>query len=356
MIPKYSASENARPLVYLDQNVIDKLSKGKAQWLVELFSEKYRAVYSDVTLEEISRAEEGREGSAKRFLKALDLVNAYYISPAFDANMSPQDGLIVRDIPPVDAFEEYRANSKFKGILEANTLVSRKLVGGKIGLSTDEIFKELSEQFQELENSIEENIAELEKVIPDARELLYGAFHKGDELKRITPDDFDEKAKEMLKNLGPQLDVDSHKDSAMETFRAALKLSPVELNNIKPPNVVQQVWEYIAKDKNIKDSGLTMDEYFGMDGRYSVYSDREPFKSELVQTVYHQLNFCGYYPDKKLYNDNNFTSSFSDMVHVSRASYCTSLISGDERLIKKAQATYEYVGIDTLAIHVMFDE
>lgn len=355
MIPNYSDNKDARPLVYLDQNVIDKISKGQAQWLIELFSEKYRAVYSDITIEEILRAEAGREGSSKRFLDALANVNAYYISPVFDERMSPQDSVLIRDTAPTEIYAELEANDKFRGILEANTLISRKLVGGRLDQSSDDIYEELTSQFQKLDESINRHIAELEQFIPNARELLYGVFHKGDELSKVTTEQFNAKAREMITTLGPQIDVSSPKDSAMETFRSALKLSPIELNNIQPPNVVQQVWDFIAKDQSVKDSGLTIDQYFGLDGRYSVYPDRKPYKSELVQTVYHQLNYCGYHPDKKLHSDSNFTSSFSDMNHVSRASYCDYLMSGDERLVKKAFAAYEYVGVHTSAVQITYE-
>ena len=356
MIPNYSDNKGARPLIYLDQNVIDKISKGQAQWLIDLFAEEFRAVYSDITIDEISRAEAGREGSSERFLDALASVNAYFISPVFDEHMVPQDSMLIRDSAPAEIYAELEASkSKFKGILEANTLISRKLVGGRRDQSAEDIYEELISQFQQLDDSINRQISELEQIIPNARELLYGVFHKGDELRKVTTEDFKEKAKKMLTALGPQLESSSPKNSAMETFRTALNLSPIELNNIQPPNVVQQVWDFIAKDQSVKDSGLTIEQYFGLDGRYSVYPDRKPYKSELVQTVYHQLNFCGYHPDKKLHSDSNFTSSFSDMNHVSRASYCDYLMSGDERLIKKAFAAYEYVGVHTLAVQITYE-
>lgn len=356
MTPNYLDNEDARPLVYLDQNVIDKLSKGYNQWLIDLCSEKYRAVYSDITLDEIARAEDRREGSSRRFLDALEIVDAYYISPMCDESMMPQDSMLIRDIPPAEAFKEHKSNGNLKEILEANTLISRKLVGGRLEQSADDIFQELTSQFQKLNSIINENILDLEKTIPNARELLYTNFHKEQDLSNVTTERFEALARQALTTLEPQMNISSHKESAMATFRSVLKLSSLELNNIQAPNVVQQVWDVIAKDQNIKDSGLTIEGYFGLDGRYSISPDRKPYKSELVQIVYHQLNFCGYFSDKKLHNDGNFTSSFSDMLHVSRASYCDCLLSGDERLIKKAFASYEYVGIDTSTMHITYND
>lgn len=131
-----------------------------------------------------------------------------------------------------------------------------------------------------------------------------------------------------------------------------MNLAPVVLNNIEPPDVIEKIWDILAKNEHIRASELTIDKYFGLEKRNPVYPYRKSYKSELALGVYHHLNYIGCYPDKKVHIDKYFTSSFSDMSHISIASYCSYLLSCDMRLCKKAEAAYEYLDIKTSVMHL----
>ncbi len=84
---------------------------------------------------------------------------------------------------------------------------------------------------------------------------------------------------------------------------------------------------------------------------FETNSDRERTKQEKVNSIYHQLNFLGYYRDSNMKKERRFKASFSDMTHAGYAAYCNIFLCRDKDLIMKAAAAYEYLGIDTKIVH-----
>ena len=80
-------------------------------------------------------------------------------------------------------------------------------------------------------------------------------------------------------------------------------------------------------------------------------NDREKTLAEKINSIYHQLNFLGYYRDTSMKTSRGFVRSSSDMTHAGVASFCHLLLCRDEGLVTKAAAAYEYLGVRTQIVH-----
>lgn len=347
MIPLYSDSEDPRPLIYLDQNIIDALRKGVYRFEDSLFSERARAIYSDETLREVSRAEDGG-GDATEFLDVLKNLDAYHLQVQLNERFEPTGNAIIQSHSPMEAYKNFALQRDVDYLIEANLLISRKIMGGLPELSIDDIGKRMLEAFERNFRPLDEAVKNFELFFPNARKENPLVFESLSKMTGITVDEYREILGQLIENLKNSIKLDES-ESAMSRYRDELKLGAKNLNNIKPPRVVEQVWQIISRDENIKNSGVTMGQFFGVDTPNPIYKERRNFVSEQVSSIYFHLNLAGYYPDKGLNQRRRFASSFSDMQHVSMATHCNILLSSDRDLIKKASAAYEFTGADTEA-------
>lgn len=349
MIPYYRDSEGARPLLYLDQNIIDSLRKGVYSFDDAIFSEHFRAIYSDETLREISRAEEGG-GNATEYLDVLEELEAFHLRLNLNAQFAPTGDAIIQSQSPTEVYQNFIQNRDLDYLVEANLLVTHKIMGGLPDLTVDDIIKRMLEAFERNARSLEDNIRILELFFSNAREELPRLFETLGTMKAVSVDEYKGILTQLADNLKTILKLNDSSQSALSRYREELRLSPKDLNNIEPPKVVEQVWQVISRDENIKQSDVTMYQFFGVDAPNPINPERRNFVSEQVSSVYFHLNLAGYYPDKGLKERKRFASSFSDMQHVSLATHCDYLLSSDERLIKKAAAAYEITGARTQAL------
>lgn len=347
----YQDADDFRPLVYLDQNVIDGLRKGVFSFEPSVFSKNYRAIYSDETLREISRAEEGG-GSANEYLEVLSELEAYHLRLRLNDQFTPNGDAIIQSHNPMEVYRNFSERRDLDYLIEANLLVSRKIMGGLPNLTIDDIAEKMLEAFERNARSLEDNLKTIEIFFPNAREELPRSFNSLGTMRAISLDEYEDILKQLVNSLKSNLKLNDNSQSALNHYREELKLSPKYLNNIEPPQVVEQVWEVISRDESIKQSGITMHQFFGVDAPNPIHPARNSFLSEEVSSVYSHLNLAGYYPDKGLNKYGRFASSFSDMQHVSLATHCNYLISSDERLIKKAAAAYEFTRANTQVLRL----
>ncbi|ENN97961.1 MULTISPECIES: hypothetical protein [Pseudoalteromonas] len=145
-------------------------------------------------------------------------------------------------------------------------------------------------------------------------------------------------------------ELDEGGESPVSEFEAKTGIGPVILKNVKPPNVVEKIWQILSGIEEF--SGIGIETFFGVKPRsFEADSDRERTIQEKVNAVYHQLNFLGYYRDSKMKKDRRFRASFSDMTHAGVASFCHFFLCRDEDLVMKAAAAYEYLGVNTRVLH-----
>ncbi|RUO37765.1 hypothetical protein CWE13_07415 [Aliidiomarina shirensis] len=346
MISNYEEADDYRPLIYLDQNVIDDLRKGKLSFEPSVFSKNYRAVYSDETLREISRAEEGG-GNATGYLDVLEMLEAYHLKLQLNAQFAPTGSAIIQYHTPSEAYNSFTQQRDLDYLIEANLLISQKIMGGLPGLSVDDIAERMLEAFERNARSLEESITNIEPLFPEVREEFPFLFESFGAMKAVSPEEYKDILKQLVDSLKANLKLNDKSQSALSRYRDELRLSPKYLNNLEPSQVVEQIWQLVSRDERVTESGITMYQFFGVDATNPIYTERKNFISEQVSSVYFHLNLAGYYPDKGLEQRRKFATSFSDMQHASLATHCNYLLSSDERLIKKAAAAYEFTGART---------
>lgn len=124
----------------------------------------------------------------------------------------------------------------------------------------------------------------------------------------------------------------------------------MQLNNIEPPNVIQQIWS-LCLEKLPKEVNITLEQFFGIESN-PIYPSVEFFKYQKVDSIYNMLNMLGYFPDSKVHKERRFIAAISDQSHASYATFADILLSRDKAFLKKVEAAYELLGVDTNTFHV----
>ncbi len=227
--------QQAEILAYLDHNVLNRILKGDPDNVKGLLKEKnLRVVFSDENLKEIHRS----KGYEKSFLDVLEDINAKYIEPVVDSKFKLNGQASIHTVKPSIVYDNFLKNisESFQGDFGLSEIL-KKFYGGK----KDKSFKEIVDNgADELERHLSEALNGVDN-IPDL-----GQFKK-------------EEVKEMLNNL-PELikliyapmvkDLDAKEEPPVKALEEKTGLGPKILNNIKPPQVVQQIWELFSKDIN----------------------------------------------------------------------------------------------------------
>jgi hypothetical protein len=327
--------EDNHILAYLDHNVLDLMTKGDPHKVKELLKKlNLTPVYSDETLKEIQRS----IGYESRFLELLDEIEAKYIEPILDQNFKQTGQAKIHSVLPKAFYKNFLENqmkgpSGDFGISE----MLMKFYGGQPDSSFEEIFQQgavdLQRHLKEALDGIEEisldetiDIQSIKKLIEDFPEMMNSQSSKMAE------------------------ELDERGESPVSEFEAKTGIGPIVLKNVNPPNVVEKIWQMLSDIEGFTE--IDMEIFFGVKPHsFEKDSDRERTIQEKVNSIYHQLNFLGYYRDSKMKKDRRFRASFSDMTHAGIASFCHLFLCRDEDLVMKAAAAYEYVGVQTKILH-----
>lgn len=323
-------------LVYVDHNVLDRMTKGEYLGLIEYFNEKgLIAAYSSESLNEIKRS----VGFENSFLDILKTMGARYVVPDKDENFRYVGTAQVHECDP---FEVYRSFlNEYEGMPEHGyglTSMLKKMYGGMTNMSFTEIF----------ENGVKETLESIQISDSDidALELSYEEKENIKEYLRFLPELLEQEYSE----LGTMLDRDSG-DSSVKDLEELTGLGPKVLKNISGKNLLIQVWEHVQKRLPVSDQSL--EKFFGLEQASLVNeTDRELSVVEKVNSIYHQLNYVGFYRDSNMKKDRRFVASFSDMTHAGMATFCRLFFCRDEDLVMKAAAAYEYLRLPTQIVHI----
>src|SRR5690554_5856854 len=223
MIPYYRDSEDARPLLYLDKNIIDSLRKGVYSFDDAVFSERFRAIYSDEPIREISRAEDGG-GNASEYLDVLEELEAFHLRLNLNAQFMPTGDAIIQSQSPAEVYQNFIQNRDLDYLVEANLLVTHKIMGGLPDLTVDDIIKRMLEAFERNARSLEDNIRNLEPFFPNAREELPRLFEFLGTMKAVSLNDYKIILKQLADNLKTTLKLNDTSQSALRRYREELRL------------------------------------------------------------------------------------------------------------------------------------
>ncbi|WP_223283020.1 hypothetical protein [Pseudomonas amygdali] len=141
----------------------------------------------------------------------------------------------------------------------------------------------------------------------------------------------------------------------MNNYRVSVGMGPKELNNLKPPRVIEKIWQAYQQLDGYKDQGYTIENFLGI-ATNPIYR-REMHSHEKVTAIYNVLNVIGYKTDSKLDRENRHIAAISDAAHASIASYANCLLSADEAFVSKVRAIYEFLGVSTeVALVTLVDD
>ena len=318
--------------IYLDHNVLDSMLKGGLSSLKKkLCRGRPVAVYSNVNLDEIARSV-GRETA---FLDLLRETGARYIVSIVDDHFVETGQAEIRVVDPHDAYADHRRTlaESPKGHL-ALELLLQKFYGGHPDLSFGDIFATADQEVSELLRHAERELASDLRLSPSEREV--GAARIADLRQRG----------EVAIGEAAGFAVAHERELSVRAFEDGTGLRPRDLNNISGPDVVGEIWERLKRSASNPD--LDPEALFGLKQcPWSSNPGHEPTPMEKVNTLYHALNFLGYYRDTNMRDERGFYRSFRDMTHAGMASFCHVLLTADKRMAMKTLAAYENLGVLT---------
>jgi hypothetical protein len=358
-----------KPLAYIDQNILDHIIKGFLPGMENYLRENYRVVYSKYTLDEIAYAGRNEAKYSKEFLDLLGRLNSFFIRPLTDGNFVEQEQLAIRDSSPHKIYAEHISNTEYEYVELAIYRLMQKLYGGLPGTTLADLSKDDVQMFERLTMETDAKIADLEQFLPELSALLK------DEVE-VNSGDITQKETASLQDTLPNLIhmlkeqneaqndrfegivakriacMDSVNDdpnwSPINDFRKATKLQPHHLKSIKFPDVIGQIWKILSEIEGL--DTLSLETFFRIDQNY-INPGQAMTTRQKVSAMYSMLNYIGYEPDTKLHNDKGFRRSLNDMGHVSMASGVDCLVTGDDRMVMKAAAIYEFLGNSTVILH-----
>jgi len=331
------------PTVYLDQNILDAFLKGKLCKLEESITNRYQAVYSNETLNEIKRAGEASSEYSNSFLKILKKINAAHITIELDSTFYDTDQARISHLDPFDAYKQYcESEPVFNNVAEGMRQFGFKMAGGRKGESLEEVSKDSIDAFSQLMDYMDEQLKVIEDEAPELVNML--KMMKGDWLKEF------KKSSDLKNNILSENIEDEKIWSGINDFRRAVKIEPYHFNNIRSPNLLQQIWDKISSSDALSGFNLSLDEFF-MFNHNLLMPDKPFFRHLKIIGAYNILNTIGYYPDKPLHKERGFKRATSDQTHASIASFTDCLITADDRFAKKTTAIYEYLRVKTEVMH-----
>ncbi|WP_188690199.1 hypothetical protein [Bowmanella pacifica] len=329
--------------IYLDQNILDAFLNDKLINLKEVLTRQFQVVYSNETLEEIKRAGEASSKYSDAFLSLLERMNAVHISVVLDSDFHETDCVKVVEGDPREIFLKYcESNPIFNDLAESMRQIGFKVCGGRQGESLEDIAKGSVDAFENLSNYIDELICEIDSSLPEiAQKLRAENVRCFDEYKSLS----EKNSRKMAEHI-----VDEKNWSGIKEFRQHFSLEPYRFNNIKPPNILNKIWDVMISSKKMPKDLDSIDDFF-MFNKQELIPGQPFLRHQKVLGAYNILNTIGYYPDKPLHKNRGFKRATSDQMHVSLASFCNCLITADERLYKKAEAIYEYLDVPTKVMY-----
>jgi len=324
-----------RPIAYLDQNVLDLFVKFGLFNSATSLRSHFQVVYSDETLKEIKRS--GKQ--ADKFLTVLSELNSLHLRVLVDSNFQITDRATLTERDPFDAYIEYCANEPvYEELQRAMEQWLLKLYGGRRGDGIGDIRREQEVAFNELLDYLQQSVEQVKDVFPGIDTTIQV-------LNTYTRDRFENTLNDLELQLKSNIEND-REWSGIKDYRNAVGIGPLELNNIKPPNVIQKIWKLYKTVRPYRDLAITIDDFFGI-ARNPIHPEQLLHKHQKITLMYGLLNSLGYFPDSKVHKERRFLTALSDQEHASMASFTDHLFSRDANFVKKVEAVYEYLEIPT---------
>ena len=333
-----------KPLAYLDHNILDIFVKYGVNDFFYLLKEEFQVIYSHENLKEILRS---GNGYSQQFLNVLNSLNAWQLQQVMEPPnfMTTGQANIIYDVTPQDAFDNYvRA---IAGSEDHNSMLSLQylMCGG-----------DKSDTLEEIKNKTLKALPEFTHFPREVFDIYIKEASSLEDKFKTSPEAFQTEYKKAVEEQFSLLEQNKPGNEGdwpgVKEIRDDLGYTPIELNNISPPDVLLKIWALYKNKKPFCDLDWSADDFF-QTKTHPIYPDRKYYNFEKVLVAYNRLNTIGYYPDKGAYKTmKRFSSASSDMMHASIATFTSTLFSCDKNFILKTKAIYEYLGISTEAVQV----
>lgn len=330
-------------LAYFDQNIISLLVKSFSDDdpIYKYFSENFQVIYSDITLDEIYKADLNSNNSQnyEKYLNALQRLKAHHIRIAVSQDFKPMNSCIISTVTPNEKFEQYLQNK-----LEWDFLNSEPINNVLMLYSEKPDLEEFKRQsLSNFDQLIEHMKKESNKVreIPEL-DLLCSMMLKTMTINR-------EVYKAKLESMYTQIASQPITSPMFKSFRSAVGVDAKQLNNITGENVLHRIWELYRSNKYYENVSF---EDFWFQGIKYIEPNRPRFNYEYANILYGVMNLIGYYQDTKLGQVNGIERSLRDQSHAGLASFCNYFFTNDIKLQIKTCAIYDYLNIETILCSV----
>lgn len=319
------------PLVYLDQSILSEIAEGRFYGFFDnIRSGNMQLIYSHVHITETAHCS-NQEFQSKVIQAVADMNGAYIHENKLHFDVSPQLRL-----------DEYLENPEvFNQVYSSIAQLVHKFFGGQQGKNFQSLISAQQEAFADLMREMAKNI---ELLSESEKEKIQHLFPMLEILPDLSQQQFEEQAAK-LSAIFEAIPSPETFNGAKE-FRAAIEIAPISLNNIRPPNAMQKIWEQVSASEKIPAQISSASDFLAK-GVWAHMKDGEPTWKDKIGGLYNLLNLIGYWPDEDLRKDGGFRSAMGDQMHVSFAAFAHIFITLDEKMAKKAYAIYEHLGIRT---------
>jgi len=293
--------------VYLDQNVVSKIACNPD---LPVLDEQCLFVYSNVHFSEIARSDE-----PNKYLDALERIDAKYIELFLDDEFRFTDQAILHlDGTPLEHYEKHLRNRSVNNINDGifNPFIAW-VNGGKDVKSLSELPNEIINEFNSIiADTTQEKQAELNSIVYDFKKNIDDMINHGNNIIHI---------------------------------RSELGNVKGKISNISGSNVIKKIWD-ILKEHN---SNRTCDEFFGFDPILKQGYEKWPLILSIISCC-SVMDIIGYQSEQKCRKLQQIPNIMDDASHIAMASFCDFIVSIDKRLVKRAEAIYEYKNIPTKTV------
>jgi len=311
---------------YIDHNIADAILKKRAEPVRDIIEAlELVPVYSDENIKEIQKTPEREE----EFLGLFQSFNAMRIFEeivdfkftgkmlASDQNIFDRNAELKEDqddedtaLDGLDIIRKYHGgvdNKSFQKTLSNPLIEQQRILEGAL-LDTENLDSETLTQIESSLSQIPNTLAQI-KVFAE-------------ELEQSVSDD----------------------KALFEQMEEHIKQGPIHLNQIKPPNVLEQIWNLVGQYFGAPET--TLEQFFGigMDISGLNLGKRNQHIAD-VNSILNNLNMIGFNRDTNLADKQRFAASWSDADHSSYASHCFAFFCNDKCLRKKTIAVFEYLEI-----------
>ncbi len=301
---------NEKYLIYLDQNIISRHVNGVLNITTQ---PDFHWVYSREHFAEIRRS-----CNPEPYLQVLEKIDAKLLEFSLDNKWRITGSARLNENgTPAEYYDKYLATCE--DVPFEDTLFDSFLVRANGGDDKGEL--------QKSPDTLVNQVSSVLETLPvDNFDIT--AFSSG--------------LKSLLKD---SISLFEQQDNDVINMRTVLGNDKGSFGAVIGNNQILQMWDMISQ----KYPDLTCEQFFGFDPVDKQGYDSWPIYLGIIGccTV---MDIIGFQAEKKSRKIEKIPNIRSDANHIAMGAFCTAILSGDKRLVKRANAIYEYKSIGTKSL------